>query len=69
MTLEIENILRNVTDIRRQLLSLAKQIETPEQIMIKLEIETLVNDVEHSTRNLEFEITEGPGENEQKTGS
>ena len=52
MTLEIDNILRNIKEIRRAILSL----EGPERQPAAEEIKELADLMEFKTRELEFEL-------------
>ena len=56
MILEIENILRNIREIRAQILSLEARYLTEGQVSIAREIKELTDNLQFETRRLEFDL-------------
>ncbi len=65
MILEIDNIIRNVKDIRLAILSLEGRNPTAEEALKMSRMEETVNQLEHQTRDLEFDLKNKETENGQ----
>jgi len=59
MVLEIENILRNIREIRAQILSLEARYLTEDQVSIARDIKEQSDDLQYHVRRLQFELNGG----------
>lgn len=56
MTLEIDNMIRSIEDIRKALLSVEPKATKTNEIIKIAEIKELTNEMEFKVRGLEFEL-------------
>ena len=61
MILEIDNILRNIADIRTALLSVRSKAMNEAAALAVVEMEDNVNEMQFTARTLEFELKQGSG--------